>query len=129
MVVTNSETGKSGMFVLNPNTQVLEFRPVSEAEVQKFRDFNKPVDGKPPRQWIEQKIDPAVFDGLIKDGSQGLGDRFKYFAFGIKDDVIRRQEQLIKNKRPDVKSDLGKSVFNADGELEKIKSNVTLEKK
>lgn len=118
MVVRNSETGKYGMFVMNPDSKVLEFRPVNEGKVATWRA----AQDEAKRQYIVQDLAPQTFDNLIQHGSETVREGLNNLLFGTSNPVRDRAEVLAKSQRTDVKSDIGKATFDEDGNITPAKS-------
>lgn len=119
MVVKNAETGEYAMFVKNPDSGVLEMRTIDEGKVHVWRD--KQIAEK--RQFIEQTIDKKAWDtAIVKHGKEGVVEAFNNLLFGTPNVTRDRAEMLAKSKRADVKSDIGKIAFDAEGEASPAKS-------
>lgn len=126
MIVENSETGKVGMLVQHPESGILQFREVDPSKVEAWKTMQEEAGN----QYVYQKIDSKVYDNLIsKNGVQSIVDSFKNLLYGTTDYEKVRSDALIKNKRFDVKSDLGKSILDSEGNVQKIQSDARVAKR
>jgi hypothetical protein len=94
MVVRNSETGDFGMFVMNPDSKVLEFRTVDPSKVESWEQAQ--IDSK--KQYIKQDLAPEVFDNLIKTGQENVSDAFKNLIWGTSN-IVRDRAKILEESQ------------------------------
>lgn len=112
--------GKYAMFVMNPDSKILEPKFISKEEV----DTWKKTQDEAGRQYIIQNVSPEQMGGFVRNGSEGMKEAFNYLLTGEKGEVRNLSDSVIKSKRYDVKSDAGKAILNEDNKLDPIKSNI-----